>query len=102
LGTAALYHRWGIGLGKCFYVALEWSFPNHEHKLKDAGDLVTSIQLTAGSNYNDHIPIGQSGPSEGQCNLGAWIAPDGNNAADLTVLCNKGLSLSINIAASQL
>jgi hypothetical protein len=31
--------------------------------------------------------------------LGAWIAPD---AADLTVLCNKGLSMSINIAASQL
>ena len=91
-----------LALEKCIYVALEWSFPNGEHKLKDPGDLQTSIQLTSGNNYNDHISIVQSGPSEGRRNLGAWIAPDDNNATDLTVLCNKGLSMSINIAASQL
>ena len=83
-------------------MTLEWSFPNDEHKLKDPVDLKTSIQLTSGNNYNDHISIVQSGPSEGMRNLGAWIAPDGNNAADLTVLCTKGHSISINIAASQL
>ena len=32
-----------LALEKCFYVALEWRFPNNEHKLKDPGDLVTSI-----------------------------------------------------------
>jgi hypothetical protein len=91
-----------LALERCFYVELEWSFPNDEHKLKDPGDLVTSIQLTSGNNYNDHVSIVQSGPSEGWCNFGAWIAPDGNNDVDLTVLCNRGLSISINIAASQL
>ena len=91
-----------LALEKCFYVALEWSFSNDEHKLKDPGDLQTSVQLTSGNKYNDHISIVQSGPSEGQRNLGAWIAPDCNNAADLTVLYNNGLSMSINIAASQL
>ena len=35
-------------------------------------------------------------------NLGAWIAPDGNNTADLEILCRKGLSTSHNIAASYL
>ena len=34
--------------------------------------------------------------------LGAWIAPDGNNAADLEILCKKGHSMSHNIAASHL
>ena len=91
-----------LALEKCFYVALEWSFPNDEHKLVNPVDLKTSIQLISGNNYNDHISIVQSGPSEGRRNLGAWIAPDGNNAADHTVLCNKGLSMSIHIAASQL
>ena len=83
-------------------MTLEWSFPNDEHKLKDPVDLKTSIQLTSSNNFNDHMSKVQSGPSEGQRNLGAWIAPDGNNNADLTVLCTKGHSMSINIATSQL
>jgi hypothetical protein len=32
-----------LALEKRFYVALEWSFPNDEHKLKDPVDLKTSI-----------------------------------------------------------
>jgi hypothetical protein len=47
-------------LKKCFYVALEWSFLNDEHKLKDPVDLKTSIQLTFDNNYNDHVSIVQS------------------------------------------
>ena len=62
----------------------------------------TSISLTSGSNYQDSIPIVQSCPSEGRRNLGAWLAPDGNNGADLRVLCSKGKTMSTNIAASHL
>ena len=62
----------------------------------------TSISLTSGSNYQDSIPIVQSCPSEGRRNLGAWLAPDGNNVADLRVLCSKGKAMSTNIAASHL
>jgi hypothetical protein len=44
----------------------------------------------------------QSCPSEGRHNLGAWLAPDGNNVVDLSVLCSKGKMMSTNIAASHL
>ena len=91
-----------LALEKCFYVALEWSFPNDEHTLHAPSTLGTSIQLTSGNDYNTFTPIVQSHPSEGRRNLGAWIAPDGNNSADLQILCGKGLSMSINIAASHL
>ena len=56
----------------------------------------------SGSNYQDSIPIVQSCPSEGRRNLGAWLAPDGNNVTDLRVLCSKGKTMSTNIAASHL
>jgi hypothetical protein len=62
----------------------------------------TKIALTSGNMYHRHIDIAQSVPSEGRCNLGAWIAPDGNNAADLEILCKKGNSMSHNIAVSHL
>ena len=47
-------------------------------------------------------PIVQSCPSEGRRNLGAWLAPDGNNVADHSVLCSKGKMMSTNISASHL
>ena len=46
----------------------------------------TDIALTSGNMYHRHMAIAQSAPSEGQRNLGAWIAPDDNNAADLQII----------------
>ena len=91
-----------LALERCFHVALEWSFINDEHTLHVPSTLGTSIQLTSGNDYNSFTPIVQSHPPEGQRNLGAWIALDGNNSADLQILCGKGLSMSVNIAASHL
>ena len=34
--------------------------------------------------------------------MGAWLAPDGNNVVDLSVLCSIGINMSTNIAASHL
>ena len=55
-----------LALEKCFYVALEWSFPNDEHTLHAPSTLGTSIQLTSGNDYNTFTPIVQSHPSEGR------------------------------------
>ena len=87
---------------KCFYVALQWSVPNDEHTLCSPSMIKTNIALTSRNMYHRHMDIAQSAPSEGQHNLGAWIAPDGNNAADLEILCKKGHSISHNIGASHL
>ena len=62
----------------------------------------TSISLSSGNNYTNRVPILQSSTSEGKHNLGAWLAPDGNNKADLEILCSKGRSMSMHIAVSQL
>ena len=62
----------------------------------------TDIALTSGNMYHRHMAIAQSATSERRRNLGAWIAPDGENAADLEILCKKGHSMSHNIAASHL
>jgi hypothetical protein len=91
-----------LALEKCFFVAIDWSFTKDEYTLCQPSEMNTSITLTSGSNYQDSIPIVQSCPSEGHCNLGAWLAPDGNNVADLRVLCNTGKTMSTNIAASHL
>ena len=59
----------------------------------------TDIALTSGNMYHRHMAIAQSAPSEGRRNLGAWIASDGNNVADLEILNKKGDSISHNIAS---
>ena len=91
-----------LALEKCFYVALQWSFPNDEHTLCPPSMIKTDIALTSGNMYHRHMAIAQIAPSEGRRNPGAWIAPDGNNAADLEILCKKGHSMSHNIAVSHL
>lgn len=75
-----------LALGKYFYVALQWSFPNDEHTLCPPSMIKTDIALTSGNMYHRHMAIAQSAPSEGRRNLGAWIAPDDNNAADLQII----------------
>ena len=89
-------------MGKYYYVALQWSFPNDEHTLCPPSMIKTDKALTSGKMYHRHMAIAQSAPSEARHNLGAWIAPDENNAADLEILCKKGHSMSNNIAASHL
>ena len=91
-----------LALEKCFYVALQWSFPNDEHTLCPPSMIKINIALTSGNMYHRHMAIAQSALSEGRHNLGAQIVPVGNNAADLEILCKKGHSMSHNIAASHL
>ena len=91
-----------LALEKCFFVSLEWQFINDEHTLSTSTAMSTSISLSSGNNFTKHVSILQSSTSEGKCNLGAWLAPDGNNKADLEMLCSKGRSMSIHITVSQL
>ena len=91
-----------LAVEKCLFVAMEWSFPNDKHILCQPSMMSTSISLTSGNNYQDSISIVQSCQSEGQCNLGAWLALDRNNAADLRALCSKGKSMSTNFTTFHL
>ena len=68
-----------LALEKCFFVALQWQFINDEHTLSTPTAMSTSISLSSGNNYTNRVPILQSGTSEGKRNLGAWLAPEGNN-----------------------
>ena len=84
------------------FVALEWQFIDNEHTLSTPTAMSTSISLSSGNNYTTCVSILQSSTSEGKHNLGAWLAPDGNNKADLEILHSKGRSMSMHIAVSQL
>ena len=79
-----------LALEKCFFVALEWQFLNNALTLSTPTAMSTSISLSSGNNYKNCFPILQSSTSEGKHNLGVWLAPDGNNKADLEILCSKG------------
>ena len=54
-----------LAIGKCFFVAIDWSFTKDEYTLCQPSKVNTSMSLTSGSNYQDSIPIVQSCPSEG-------------------------------------
>ena len=89
-------------LEKCFFAAYKWQCLNNEHTLPTPRAMSTSMSLSSGNNYTTCVPILQSSTSEGRHNLRAWLAPDGNNKADLEILCSKGRSMSMHIAVSQL
>ena len=46
-----------LALEKCFYVALQWSFPNDEHTLCPPPMIKTNIALTSGNMYHRHMAI---------------------------------------------
>jgi hypothetical protein len=53
------------------------------------------IQLTSGYDYNTFfLTIPQKASSDGPRNLGAWLAPDGNNTNEIAHLIQKGTTFS--------
>ncbi len=61
-----------------------------------------SIALSSGDINTMKEPIKQVEPHTGSRVLGVWLAPDGNNAEDLKMLCAKRSAMGRNIAASRL
>ena len=61
-----------------------------------------SLSLASRKDYITRTPICVLDPSAGPQNLGVMLAPNGNNVADLRVLCDRGATMSCNIVASPL
>ena len=61
-----------------------------------------NIALYSGQNFRDYTLIPQKDPCKGPRNLGAWLAPSGNNIDEMSHLIQKGWTLSQNISASRL
>ena len=61
-----------------------------------------NIALCSGGNIDVDTTIPQRNSSDGPRNLGARLAPSGNNAEEMSHLIQKGMTLSQNISVSQL
>ena len=87
---------------KCFFVEMDWKVVHNQYHLKANKDLALDIALYSGDNINVHTAIPQRESSDGPRNLGARLAPSGNNVEEMSHLIQKGRTLSQNISASQL
>ena len=91
-----------LALEKCFFVAVQWSFEGDIYTLPKGLVGNVSISLSSGADYDQKEPIRQSATNVGSRVLGVFLAPDGNNAEDLKVMCAKGSSMARNVAHSKL
>ena len=92
-----LYTKGGaLALKKCFYVAFDCNFVNDQDVLlKTKDDLMgLNIALYSGQNVRDYTLISQKDPCNGPHNLGAQLAPSGNNIDKMSHLIQKGWTLS--------
>ena len=92
-----------FALEKCFYVAFDWNFVNDKYVLKTKDDLMgLNIAFYSGQNVRDYTLIPQKDPCNGPRNLGAQLAPSGNNIDKMSHLIQEGRTLRQNISASRL
>jgi len=69
----------GLAFEKCFFFAMDWEMHNDKHVLKTKDTMNLTIQLTLDANYQTTSKFPQKDSSKGLRNLGARLAPDGNN-----------------------
>jgi len=91
-----------LALEKCFFVAMDLKVVYDQYHLKTNKELVLDIALYSGDTIDVHTAIPQRDSSDGPRNLGARLAPSGNNVEEMSHLIQKGRTLSQNISASQL
>jgi len=58
---------------------MDWEMHNDKHVLKTKDTMNLTIQLTLDANYQTTSKFPQKDSSKGLRNLGARLAPDGNN-----------------------
>ena len=81
---------------------MDWKVVHDQYHLKTSKELVLDIALYFGDNIDVHTAIPQRDSGDGPHNLGARLAPSGNNAEEMLHLIQKGRTLGQNISASQL
>ena len=81
---------------------MDWKVVHDQYHLKTSKELVLDIALYFGDNIDVHTAIPRRDSGDGPRNLGARLAPSGNNAEEMSHLIQKGRTLSQNISASQL
>ena len=77
-------------LEKCFFVAMDRNFKNDQYTLKTKEEMQVTIALTSGAYYLSIKEIPQKDVCEGSRNLGAMLAPQGNNQDEFKKLIHTG------------
>ncbi len=79
-----------LALKKCFFLAMDWNFKNDQYTLKTKEEIQVTIALTSVADYTTIKEIPQKDVCEGSRNLGAMLAPQGNNQDEFKKLIHTG------------
>ena len=90
-----------LELTKCSYYLLSWKWTNGIPNLLTLQETQAGAPITLKSGTsNKPIPIHQLAPSEAHKTLGVWLAPDGNEKAQVDYLLSKSHQIAILISQS--
>ena len=81
---------------------MDWNFKNDQYTLKTKEEMQVTIALISVADYTTIKEIPQKDVCEGSRNLGAMLAPQGNNQDEFKKLIHTGKTMSMNISTSKL
>lgn len=92
-----------LNLDKCFIYLLDWTFTKTgEAKLKPLNILPYNVDLTAGADLNNSVPIHRVPPTKGMRTLGVRLAPDGSDTDEYSYRLGQAQALKKRLQTATL